>query len=98
MNPDTPTAPWVFFTNHAVTLLVIARQPDLRLLDLARQVGVTERTTQSIITDLAQAGYIHRERNGRRNTYTIDPAKPLRHPTLDRYPVARLLAIVNHDG
>lgn len=68
---------WSFLTNHARALLVIADQPDARLRDLAATLGVTERTAFGIVTDLTEAGYVVKEREGRRNRYHIQEHLPL---------------------
>jgi DNA-binding IscR family transcriptional regulator len=75
-----PTSSWTFLTVHAHVLLVIARDPAIRLADIARQVGVTERTTQRAVTDLVSAGYLERAKHGRRNRYKVRADAPLRHP------------------
>ena len=71
---------WTFLTNHAAVLLSIAEQPDLRIREIADQVQITERSTQGIVSDLVDAGYLTRTREGRRNSYRIHPDAPLRHP------------------
>ena len=71
---------WTFLTNHARVLLCLADEPDLRLREVAEQIGITERAVQRIVTDLEDAGIVTRTREGRRNTYTIDQAASLRHP------------------
>ncbi|WP_241757269.1 helix-turn-helix domain-containing protein [Streptomyces sp. WAC00263] len=78
---DIP-ARWTFFTNHARVLLTIARDPAVRLRDIAATCRITERTAQSIVGDLEQAGYLCRERMGRRNRYTLVTDRPLRHPAV----------------
>ena len=72
-------AEWTFLTNHAHALLCIARDPGIRLRDVAERVGVTERAAQRIVSDLVDAGYLDREREGRRNTYRIKADRPMRH-------------------
>jgi len=74
---------WTFLTNHAHVLLCVARDPDIRLRDVADFVGITERAAQRIVADLVDAGYLDRTREGRRNSYQLNPDIPLRHP-LDR--------------
>src|SRR5436305_2016764 len=69
---------WSFLTNHARALLFIAHDPDARLRDLAVAIDVTERTAYGIVADLADAGYIVKEREGRRNRYQIQTDLPLR--------------------
>ena len=71
---------WTFLTNHARVLLAIARDPDARLRTIAAACLITERAVQAIIADLEQAGYLHRQRTGRRNQYTLRLDQPLRHP------------------
>ncbi|MEU4621900.1 helix-turn-helix domain-containing protein [Actinoplanes sp. NPDC023801] len=80
--PSTASAAkgWTFLTNHAHVLLAIAREPTTRLRDVATTVGITERAAQAIVADLEAAGYLHRERVGRRNQYTINTAGRFRHP------------------
>lgn len=70
-------ATWSFLTNHARALLAIANQPDIRLRDLATTLGVTERTAFAIVDDLVDAGYVVKEREGRRNRYKIQEHLPL---------------------
>ena len=77
----TPKAPpWTFLTNHAHVLICIARNPDAVLRDVAKQVGITERAVQRIVTDLEESGYIQRFKEGRQNRYQLTLTKPLRHP------------------
>jgi predicted transcriptional regulator len=68
---------WRFLTNHAGVLVCIAHDPGVLLREISEQVGITERAAHRIVTELAEGGYITRERNGRRNQYTIQAAKPL---------------------
>ena len=70
-------AEWSLLTNHARALLLIARDPDARLRDLASELDVTERTAFGIVTDLTEAGYLIKEKNGRRNRYRIQTALPV---------------------
>ncbi|MCA2218988.1 helix-turn-helix transcriptional regulator [Jidongwangia harbinensis] len=88
---------WTFLTNHAHVLLVIARDPEARLRDVADVVGVTERAAQAIVADLETAGYLTRERIGRRNRYTVNPAGRFRHPAEAEHRVGELLALFTPD-
>lgn len=85
---------WTFLTNHAHVLVCIARDPDIRLRDVAEQVGITERAAQGIVTDLVDAGYLTRTRVGRRNQYSVERDQPLRHQLEDGVTVGRLLQAV----
>jgi hypothetical protein len=83
---------WTFLTNHAHVLIAVSRDPDARLRDLAASVGITERAAHGIVQDLVEAGYLTRERVGRRNRYEVNPAKPFRHPLERDHDVSVLLA------
>ena len=89
------TAPgWSFLTNHAGVLVCIARDPGVRLRDIGERVGITERAAHRIVAELADAGYITRERNGRRNQYTINAHFPLPDPVAREQNLGELLAIL----
>lgn len=69
---DTTTTPeFAFLTNHGKALLLIAHDRRIRIRDIADLLQITERATQRIVADLAKAGYIDREREGRRNLYSV---------------------------
>jgi hypothetical protein len=68
---------WTFVSNHARVLACIAGDSSIRLRDVATEVGITERAAQSIVADLAGAGYVTRTRIGRRNSYEVHRAAPL---------------------
>jgi predicted transcriptional regulator len=93
----SPRSRWTFLTNHAHVLLCIARDPGIRLRDIARDVGITERAAQGIVADLVDAGYVSRTRVGRRNQYSVRPDRPLRHPLEDRRPIGDLLSLLTRD-
>lgn len=69
---------WSFLTNHARVLMCIAHDPGVRLRDIATTLGITERSAYGIVTDLADDGYVVKERDGRRNRYHIQAHLPLR--------------------
>jgi len=85
-------AQWTFLTNHAHVLLCVAENPNVRLRDVAVQVGITERAAQRIVSELEEAGYLDRERAGRRNVYRLNTAMPLRHPLDQQHRIGELLA------
>ena len=93
MDPASGTT-WTFLTNHAHVLLCIAADPESRVRDIAGRVGITERATQRIIADLADAGYLTRTRSGRRNVYEVRGDLPLRHPLEAHREVGRLIDLV----
>ena len=73
-------ASWTFLTNHARVLLCVARDPGVRLRDIAASLDITERSAFGIITDLVEAGYVVKEKEGRRNRYHIQAHLPLPEP------------------
>jgi hypothetical protein len=85
---------WGFLTNHALVLLCIARDPGVRLRDIAASVGITERSAFGIVSDLAVAGYIVKEKGGRRNRYRVEAHLPLPESTEGRLAIGDLLALL----
>ena len=85
---------WTFLTNHAHALLCVAREPGMRLRDIASCMGVTERAAQRIVAELCDEGYLTRHRVGRRNFYEVHPHVPLRHPLEDGVEVGEVLAVL----
>jgi hypothetical protein len=85
---------WTFLTNHAQVLVCIAHDPGVRLRDIGERVGITERAAHRIVTELAAAGYITRQRNGRRNQYAINTHLPLPDPILREQNIGELLEIL----
>jgi DNA-binding IclR family transcriptional regulator len=86
---------WHFLTNHTQVLLCVAERPDVRLRDVAEQVGITERAAQRILSDLVEGGYVTRERQGRRNHYRINPHAFLRHPAQEGIEIRTLLQLLH---
>jgi predicted ArsR family transcriptional regulator len=86
---------WTFLTNHAHVLLCIATDSGARLRDVATTVGITERAAQRIVTELVEDGYLERSRVGRRNTYRVNPTRPLRAPFDDDRHVEELIAALS---
>ena len=68
---STMTPSWGLLTKHFRALLCIARDPEVRLRDIATALGITERRAYDIVKELTQAGYVVKERVGRRNLYEI---------------------------
>ena len=86
---------WQFVTNHTQVLLAIARDPDLRLRDISDELGITVGSAQRILSDLVEAGFVTRERHGRRNRYAINRGSDmLRHEAQDGQRIGGLLALL----
>jgi len=92
--PKPPKPQWTFLTNHAHVLLSVARDPQVRIRELADRVGITERAVQRIIAELEADGYLTHERAGRRNLYRVRGHLPLRHLVERKSRVGALLALL----
>ncbi len=85
---------WRFVTNHTQVLLCISENPEIRLRHIAIEVGITERAAQRIVADLVDAGYVTRQRTGRRNHYTVNRDLEMRHPAQLGYEIGPLLDLL----
>lgn len=86
---------WTFLSNHGHVLVQISQNPELKVKEIAAIVGITERSTQSILADLEEAGYIEVTRSGRRNQYRINRNLKLRHPSEANKSIGLLLKVFN---
>lgn len=87
---------WSFLTNHARVLVFIAHDPDSRLRDLAGAVGITERAAYGIVADLTEAGYVVKEKDGRRNRYHIQDHLPLPDSVIEQRTIGEVLDLLVH--
>jgi len=85
----TPPA-WTFLTNHGHVLVCLAQNPDVRLAEIAAIVGIGERATHRIVSELVRDGYVLRTKQGRRNSYAVDFTRPLRHPLESEHTVGEV--------
>jgi predicted transcriptional regulator len=90
----TAQGSWTFVTNHTQVLVCIARDPDARLRDVAASIGITERAAQRIVSDLVDAGFLDRERVGRRNRYVVNREMAMRHPAQFGHEIGPLLELL----
>ncbi len=90
-------ANWTFLTNHARVLLCIANDPGVRLRDIAARLGITERSAYGIVTDLTDAGYILKRKDGRRNSYVIQTHLPLPELTSRERTLGEVLTLLVGD-
>jgi predicted HTH transcriptional regulator len=93
-----PSPSWTFLTNHAQVLVCIAEDPGVRLREIGERAGITERAAHRIVVDLTDAGYITRQRSGRRNQYTINAQLPVHDPIARQQNVGQLLEIFSAPG
>ena len=87
----TSTSGWKFITTHGLILSYLHHNPRSTSREIASYVGVTERTSHMIISNLEMEGYIERRKEGRRNVYRVNPELPLRHHTKKEIMVSELL-------
>ena len=87
---------WAFLTNHAQALLCIAHDPGVRLREIAIALGITERAAFGIVADLVDAGYVLKDKHGRRNRYRVQLDQPLPEALLRERTVGQLLALLAH--
>jgi hypothetical protein len=85
-------APWTLLSNHGIALVCVARNPVIRIRDLADHMGVSDRTAFGVVNDLTEAGYLNRYKEGNRNRYEVNCEMPMRHPTIREHGVGKLLA------
>jgi DeoR/GlpR family transcriptional regulator of sugar metabolism len=90
---ETPP-PWTFLSNHGHVLVCVARDPNVRVREIAQAVGVTERAVQRILGELEEAAVIVRTRQGRRTHYEVNESVPLRHPIEAQHSVGELVRAV----
>jgi len=89
---------WTFLTKHAVVLSIIAKNPRVTALELAGEIGVTERAARKLIAELYETGYIRKKKEGRRVKYSINPDQPLRQEAYDEIAVGSLLETLGWKG
>jgi DNA-binding IclR family transcriptional regulator len=87
-------ASWGFLTNHARVLLCIAQDPGVRLRDIAARTGVSDRSAYGIVTDLTEAGYVVKHKDGRRNRYQIQAHLPLPETAGRKRTIGEILALL----
>lgn len=96
--PPAINTHWTFMSNHGYVLACLARDPGVRLRDVALMVNITERAVQKIVADLEAAGILKRIREGRRNRYEVYRDRPLRHALGAHRTVGALLDLILTDG
>lgn len=85
---------WTFLTNHTHLLVVLNREPDARIRDLAEEVGITQRAVQRILAELVLDGILTIKKEGRRNMYRIRRSARLRHPLENQHTIGEILTLI----
>jgi hypothetical protein len=74
--------------------MYLGRQPHGTGIEIAEAVGITERAARRIVSDLYAAGYVEREKIGRRNNYRVDTGRPFGRVGERELTVGQLLGLV----
>ena len=94
MSATAKTATWSFLTNHSHVIVCLTKDPEMRVRDLALQIGITERAVIRILGDLEQEGVIERIKKGRRNHYVLHLEQHLQHPLENHSTIGDLIRSV----
>jgi DNA-binding IclR family transcriptional regulator len=89
-----PPKGWTFLTHHAQVLLAVAREPSITVREIAAATGITDRYAYRLLSDLQEAGYLRRKRDGRRNRYKLEPGLELGDPVVEDRPLRELLTLI----
>ena len=82
---------WTFLSNHGNVIIYIDEHRTARLREIADAIGITERATHKLVSELVDEGYLIRKRVGRRNEYSVNGDQSLRHPALSQLTLHALL-------
>jgi len=93
--PESKTPQWTFLTNHFHVIVVLSRDPYSRIRDLSDSVGITQRAVQRILAELVEDKVLKVRKEGRRNHYTLNRRKRLRHPLENKHTIGDLLDILS---
>lgn len=88
---------WTFLSNHGRVFVYITKHPKSTTEVISREVGLTQRGVQKIITEMDTAGYIARRKEGRSNRYVVHPELPMRHSLEQEHVVGELLLALGCD-
>jgi DeoR/GlpR family transcriptional regulator of sugar metabolism len=91
-------AEWTFITNHGSVLAMVAEHGQITAREIAARLDITERSVHRIITDLEDAGYLERHRDGRSNWYHVRHDLPLRQDDQRDVAVGELLRVLTNNN
>lgn len=77
---STTPRPWALLSRHGHALIHLAKNPRMRLVDLARDMDLTERSVRLLIGSLGRSEFLKIVKAGRNNSYQLDLERPLPHP------------------
>ena len=87
---------WDFLTNHALVLIHVLDHPSSTLREIADSAGITERAAVSILRALEEEDIVSRQKEGRRNRYSVNIKALLSHRRQGRYSVEELAEELRH--
>ena len=86
---------WNLMATHGVVLFYIAANPDATMRQMSESLNLTERRIAQVVRDLADADLLTVTRNGRRNSYSVNPEAKFRHPTLSHITLGRFVRMLS---
>jgi hypothetical protein len=89
----TTPKPWALLSRHGHALLHLAKNPRLRLVDLARDMNMTERSIRLLIGSLGRTEFLKIVKTGRNNSYQLDLERQLPHPFEQNIPLNKLIEL-----
>ena len=92
-SPSKTEKQWTFFSNHGHTIILLHRNPELTVREMATTIGITERALLSILSDLQEYGCVSVKKEGRRNRYKVLGSAKFRHPIEGSVSIASLLQL-----
>jgi DNA-binding MarR family transcriptional regulator len=91
MTENKTDSGWHLLSNHGKVLVCIAREPEIRVSDIAEIVGIRERAVQRILAEMREDGLVSSTRDGRRNRYRVNRRRHVPEVADGAVPVGKLL-------
>ena len=85
---------WNFITNHGAVLVIVSQRSKITAREISQAIGITERAVLRILSDLEEAGYITKTKEGRANIYSVHADLPLARPIFKDVAVGDLLDVI----
>jgi len=83
-------AHWDFLTNHALVLIHVLEHPRSTVREIAAAADITERHAVAILRALEEEDIVSRQKEGRRNRYSVNLEALPRRLRQGRYSVEEL--------
>jgi DNA-binding MarR family transcriptional regulator len=86
---------WNLMATHGIVLFFIAANPESTMRQMSEQLSLTERRIAQVVRDLSEADLLTVKRNGRRNSYSVNPNAGFRHPTLSHITLGKFVEVLS---